>query len=50
MSVKYDDEICICLGLVSAKMPCGKIEGINEEEFNEKIQDEIECLRINGGK
>ena len=44
-------------------MPCGKIEGrraelidytrkviLSEEEFNKKIQHEIECVRINGGK
>ena len=63
VSVKYDDEICICLGVASVKMPCGKIEGrraelidytrkviLSEEEFNKKIQHEIECVRINGGK
>ena len=49
-SLKYDDEICICLGVASVKMPCGKIEGrraelidytgkviIPKEELNKKI-------------
>ena len=63
MSAKYDDEICICLGVASVKMPCRKIEGrraelidytrkviISEEELNEKIKDEIERFRKNEGK
>ena len=63
VSVKYDDEIHICLGVASVRMPCGNIEGrrtkwidytgkviISEEEFNKKNQHEIERVRINGGK
>ena len=50
VSLKYDDEICICLGVESVKMPFGKIEGrreelndytgkviISEEELNKKF-------------
>ena len=58
VSVKYDDEIFICLGVTSVKTPRGKIEGRmaesidytrkvikSEEEFKKKIQNEIERVK-----
>ena len=51
VSVKYDDEIHICMGVASVKMPCEKIEGrrtelidytgkviTSEEESNKKFK------------
>ena len=63
VSVKYEDEIRLCLGAASVKMPCGTVIGkranlidyinkvvISEEEEIKKTQSEIEKVKKNGGK
>ena len=43
--VKYDDEICISLGVASVKMPCGKIEG-RRAEFIDYTKNVILSERV----